>query len=476
MRVRVPGILLAFYSRSQPKRRESPSRRRAPFRFRCFFLFDFWFFVSAFCLLVSALLFIPLSSFLPHNVPVSEQVTTAPVSEKRWLTRGVLGIGLASLFSDWGHEAATAILPAFLASLGAPAVALGIIEGVSDGLSSFAKLAGGWIADRPSWRKLTCITGYGATAVTTSAYAFAHSWPFVLLLRALGWMGRGSRGPSRDALLVDCVAPEQQGRGFGFERAMDTLGAVLGPLCATALIGIIGARAVLRWTLLPGLIAAVAFAVLAQRGKRDEHHQAPSFTSSLARLPKNYWRYLTGIFAHGIGDFAPTLLILRATQILTPRFGSKHAAAVAVGLYTFYNIVNAAASYPAGALGDRFGRRTLLVAGYLTGVFTYVGFIFERPQLPLLAVLFALAGIHIGITQSLEKSTASEMLPAEVRGSGFGVLATVNGIGDLVSSVVVGALWSSVSPAAGFIYAAFFSLLGALLISSFAARRGSRAM
>jgi len=406
---------------------------------------------------------------------VAEQTDSTSVSKKRWLTRGVLGIGLASLFSDWGHEAGTAILPAFLASLGAPAVALGIIEGVSDGLSSFAKLAGGWIADRPSWRKLTCIIGYVGTAVTTFAYAFAHSWPFVLLLRALGWIGRGSRGPSRDALLVDCVAPEQQGRAFGFERAMDTLGAVLGPLCATALIGIIGARGVLRWALLPGLIAAVVFAVLSPKGKQDDQHRAPSFTSSLAQLPKNYWRYLTGVFAHGIGDFAPTLLILRAAQILTPRFGVKHAAALAVALYTFYNIVNAAASYPAGALGDRLGRRTLLVAGYLTGVITFVGFIFERPQLPILALLFALAGIHIGITQPLEKSTAAEMLPAANRGSGFGVLATVNGIGDLISSIVVGALWSSVSPTAGFIYAASFCLLGALLISSFSAPRPERA-
>ena len=176
---------------------------------------------------------------------------SAPSSpSKRWLTRGVLGIGLASLFSDWGHEAATSILPAFLASLGAPAAALGVIEGVSDGLSSFAKLAGGFIADRPKWRRPTGIVGYFATAITTFGYAFAHSWPAVLILRGFGWMGRGSRGPSRDTLLADCVTPEQTGRAFGFERAMDTLGAVLGPLCATLLLGTLGARGVMRWTLL----------------------------------------------------------------------------------------------------------------------------------------------------------------------------------------------------------------------------------
>jgi MFS family permease len=399
--------------------------------------------------------------------------SSAPSSppQKRWLTRGVLGIGLASLFSDWGHEAATAILPAFLASLGAPAFALGVIEGVSDGLSSFAKLAGGWIADRPKWRKPTGILGYLATGLSTFAYAFAHSWPAILVMRALGWTGRGSRGPSRDTLLADAVAPEQQGRAFGFERAMDTVGAVLGPLCATALIGVLGVRGVLKWTLVPGLAAAVAFAFLVPAAKRADGHHAQSFASSLGQMPKAYWHFLAGVFAHGLGDFAPTLLILRAVQILTPQFGAGRAATIAVALYTFHNAVNAAASYPAGALGDRIGKRGLLAAGYLVGAITYAGFIFVTPTIAALVTLFGLEGVHGAMQQSLEKSMAAQLLPAKVRGSGFGVLATVNGIGDLVSSIAVGVLWSSVSPNAGFIYAGIFTLAGALLIYFFTGGR-----
>jgi MFS family permease len=399
--------------------------------------------------------------------PSSAHLSSSP---KRWLTPGVMGIGLASLFSDWGHEAATSILPAFLASLGAPAFALGVIEGVSDGLSSFAKLAGGWIADRPKWRKPTGILGYAATALSTFAYAFAQSWPAVLVTRALGWMGRGSRGPSRDTLLSDAVAPEQQGRAFGFERAMDTLGAVLGPLCATLLIGLLGARGVLKLTIIPGLAAAVAFTFLVPAAKGVEGHRAPSFASSFGQMPKPYWHFLAGVFAHGIGDFAPTLLILRASQILGPRFGTARAATIAVALYTFYNIVNAAASYPAGALGDRIGKRNLLALGYLTGAISYAGFIFEPPTIPILVVLFGLAGMHGAMQASLEKSMAAELLPPKVRGSGFGVLATVNGIGDLVSSIAVGVLWSSVSPHAGFLYAGIFTIAGAVLIYFFVPR------
>src|SRR5271170_4813129 len=279
----------------------------------------------------------------PQTMRASSPASPNPATHppRRWLTRGVLGIGLASLFSDWGHEAATAILPAFLASLGAPAFALGVIEGVSDGLSSFAKLAGGWIADRPKWRKPTGIIGYLATGLSTFAYAFAQTWPAILVMRALGWTGRGSRGPSRDTLLADAVAPGQAGRAFGFERAMDTAGAVLGPLCATAFIGILGARGVLRWSLVPGLLAALAFAFLAPVGKRADGHHAQSFVSSLGQMPKTYWHFLAGVFAHGLGDFAPTLLILRAVQILTPQFGAGHAATIAVALYTFHNFVDA---------------------------------------------------------------------------------------------------------------------------------------
>jgi len=381
-----------------------------------------------------------------------------------WLKRPVLGIGLASLFSDWGHEAATAILPRFLMTLGAPAFALGIIEGVSDALSSFSKLAGGWIADRPERRKPTGIIGYCATALSTFGYSFAQSWPFVLALRGLGWIGRGSRGPSRDALLADSIESSEAGRAFGFERAMDSLGAVFGPVCALALLGLIGARAVLRWTLLPGLVAAACFAFMAPAGKRLESGRAPTLAGSFRQLPRQFWYFLAGVLAHGVGDFAPTLLILRATQILTPRMGLGRATTVAVALYTFHNVVNSAASYPAGALGDKIGKRGLLAIGYLVAGVAYAGFIFERPTMLALAVLFALAGVHGGFQSSLEKSVAAELLPRASRGSGFGVLAAANGVGDFASSLAVGALWSMVSPAAGFAYAAVFTVLGAALV------------
>jgi len=383
---------------------------------------------------------------------------------QRWLTRGVFGIGLASLCSDWGHEIGTSLLPILLGGLGAPAYALGVIEGVADGISSFAKLAGGWIADRPHLRKPVAVAGYLLTGLSTFAFGFVGAWPQILASRAIGWMGRGIRGPARDVLLTDAVAPAQVGRAFGFERTMDTVGAILGPLCATGLVAVMSVQSAMRWTLLPGALAAVAIATLVPSSARSgEYHPLP-FTASVARLPGNFRRFLKCVALFGLGDFAHTLLILRAVQLLTPTYGIVRAGGISVALYTFHNVIYAAASYPAGYLGDKIGRRGILVVGYLLAALMSVGFIFAPPRLPELIALFGLAGLYVAIQDTLEKSVAAAMLPKDVRATGFGVLATVNGIGDFFSSIIVGFLWTAVSPAAGFIYAAALTGMGGLLL------------
>jgi len=387
-----------------------------------------------------------------------------PKSEPRWLTRGVFGIGLASLFSDWGHEIGTALLPVLLSGLGAPAYALGVIEGVADGFSSFAKLAGGWIADRPAWRKPIAVTGYLLTALSTFAFGFAGAWPEVLAARAIGWIGRGARGPSRDVLLTDAVAPSQVGRAFGFERTMDTCGAILGPLSATALAASTSVAFAMRWTLVPGALAALAFALLAPSSRHvGELHPLP-FTASLTKLPHEFRKFLAAVFLFGLGDFAHSLLILRAVQLLVPRYGAVRGGAIAVALYTFHNVIYAGTSFPAGAIGDRIGRRGVLAVGYFLAAGMSVGFIVVPLHLPELVALFGVAGLYVAIQDTLEKSVATELLPREIRATGFGVLATVNGIGDFVSSMAVGFLWSVVSPIAGFAYAALLTMLGGVFI------------
>jgi MFS family permease len=391
--------------------------------------------------------------------------TPEPAPEQRgWMTRGVAGIGLSSLLSDAGHEAATSLLPVLLAALGAPAFALGVIEGVADGLSSFAKLFGGWIADRAAWRKPVAAGGYLIVALSTFAYGLAQSWPVLLVLRATGWAGRGAKSPSRDSLLSDAVPPENLGRAFGFERGMDTAGAVAGPLLAVVLVRWMPVHIALRWTIVPGILATLAFALLVPGGHEALHHQPVSFFSSLRRLPAGYRQFLVAVFVFGLGDFAHTLLILRAAQVLTSHYGLARAGALGVALYTFHNLIYAAASYPSGVLGDRFGKRVLLALGYAGAAAMNLGFVLQPHGLLPLALLFGLGGAYVGMHDALEKAAAAERLPGEVRGTGFGVLATVNGVGDFVSSIIVGFLWTSVHPAAGFVYAAALTLAGAALM------------
>lgn len=390
-----------------------------------------------------------------------------------WINRNVVGLALNRFLSDFGHEAGTAILPLFLTAIGAPAAALGVIEAVSDGLSSLAKLFSGWLGDRVHRRKPWAALGYAVTGITTGMYALAGTWPAVLAARAVGWAGRGLRSPLHDSMLTDAVSPEARGRAFGFDEAADTLGAVCGPLAALALVTVLGRTLptleVYRWIFVlaavPGILAALSILVLVTE-KPVKRDGKLTFRRSMQALPSPYRRYLVGIFLFGIGDYANTLLILRATQVLTGKLGAEQAGSVAVALYTLHNVLYMAGAYPVGALADRIGKRWLLIGAYLMAVLYNFLLIVEIPSVAVLALVFALAGTVYSSQQSLERAIAADLVPERVRSTGFGVLATVNGIGDFVSSLMVGLLWSAFSPAAGFAYSLVLTLLGAVTMTA----------
>jgi MFS family permease len=388
-------------------------------------------------------------------------------------------MGVTSLLSDWGHEMATAILPAFLAVLGVPAAALGAIEGIADAVSSFVKLGAGWYTDRIGHRKAICIGGYFLTGVSKAIFAFAYGWPLVLFGRTLGWFGRGVRGPLRDAILAESVSEAVRGKAFGFHRAGDTLGAIIGPLCAVVLLPVLQAhgpgdpsapfRTVFLLTLIPGVGSALAFGFMVSERRRVPNHGVRLW-ATIRSLPHAYRRWLVGVGVFGIGDFAHTLLILAATQLLTPAYGVVAAAQMAALFYVVRNVFYAGASYPIGALSDRLGRLGILVLGYVIGALTAAGlvaaFAFSWFHPVYLLGLFCLAGIYIAAEDALEGAMTADLVPAvETRGIAYGVLGTVNGVGDLAASVIVGALWTAVSPAVAFAYAAAAMTVGAVVIA-----------
>ncbi len=386
-------------------------------------------------------------------------------SGAQWLSRSVLGFGLASFLSDAGHEAATAALPGLLVTLGAAPAALGLIEGLADGLASFSKLFGGWFADEPRRRKPIAVLGYLTTGVSTGVFALATTWPHVLAARAVGWLARGVRGPARDAMLADAVAEQARGRAFGFHRAMDTAGAVAGPALAVLLASLVTVRALFWWTLVPGVLSAVAYAVLVRRQDGTRVDPQP-FWRSLGALPSQFRRFLAAVFLFGVGDFARTLLILRASELLRPGMGAARAAAFAMTLYVGHNVLYAAASYPVGWAADRASPGRLLVGGYLLGTLTAVLAAFATPSVWLLVGLFVAAGLTLAFEDTLEGTIAARDVPPRVRGTGYGALAAMNGVGDLVSSSLVGILWSVAGPAVAFGAAAASCFAGTLVLAA----------
>jgi MFS family permease len=415
---------------------------------------------------------------------IDDEENSSEPNSTGWLNRTVGGAGLTSALGDLCYETTTVILPGFLAVLGLPAAFLGTIEGLADAVASFTKMAAGFIADKLGHRKLLVLVGYGLTPLGQALIALAAGWPLLLLGRLVSWFGKGLRGPLRDAIVVQAVTPETRGRAFGFHRAMDSLGAVVGPLLGVALLGwaqrlsgtdpAMPFRLVFWLTLVPGVLAVLAFLVLV---KDPGHTPNPAlrFLSALRKLPPHFTRYLGAVGLFGIGDFSHTLLILAATQLLTPSMGIVRAAQVAGLFYVLRNVVQVSASYPIGALADRYGSIRVLVIGYvlgsLTAFLTAMAFWFGIGSLTLLGAIFFFAGLYMAVQEALEASVTADLVGADNLGISYGALGTVNGTAKFLSSSLVGVLWTSVSPIFGFGLAALLMMAGTAFMKHLASKR-----
>lgn len=395
----------------------------------------------------------------------------------RWLNRTVGGVGLTSALGDFCYETTTVILPGFFAVLGLPAALLGIIEGIADAVASFTKMAAGYIADKLGHRKLLVLIGYGLTPLGQALIALAAGWPLLLMGRLVSWFGKGLRGPLRDAIVAQAISPATRGRAFGFHRAMDTVGAVVGPLLGVALLGWAQTlegidpagpfRLVFWLTLIPGGLAVLAFLTLVAD---PEHTPNPAlkFFSALRGLPSRFKRYLRAVGLFGTGDFSHTLLILAATQLLTPAMGIVQAAQVAGLFYVLRNIVQVGTSYPIGVLADRYGSMPVLMVGYamgtLTAIMTALAFWFSCGSVVLLGGVFCVAGLYMAVQEALEASATADLVRPDQLGMSYGALGTVNGCAKFVSSTMVGVLWTTVSPMAGFGLAALLMAAGTVVL------------
>jgi MFS family permease len=362
-------------------------------------------------------------------------VTVPARSERSWLTRNVRVLSLVSLLQDTASELLYPLLPIYLTGvLGAPPSVVGAVEGVAEGAASLTKLAAGPLGDRFARRPLIA-TGYGMAALGKLIVAAAGAWPGVLIGRVVDRLGKGLRGAPRDALLVEGIEPAARGRVFGFHRAMDTSGAVIGPLLGLAGYELFDHRIgpVLYLAVIPAVLS-VALVLWVRERARPREARPPVF-AGVRRLPGRYWRVVTVLVAFSLANFPDALLLLRLNDI---GFG----VAGVVLAYVGYNAVYALASYPAGLLADKFAPATVFAIGLVFFAIGYLGLGLATDTV-LAWVLIAIYGVFTACYDGVGKAWISTLLPAELQSGGQGVFQGLSGLAILFAGLWAGFLWGA---------------------------------
>jgi MFS family permease len=378
----------------------------------------------------------------------------------------VVIIGFASLFSDISGEMIYPILPLFLTqTLGAPATVVGLVEGIAVGTGNAIGGFSGWISDRLGRRKPVAFFGYAMTAATRPVIAAAQIWPLVLAARFAERFGKGIRNAPRDALLAEATEARYRGRAFGFERAMDSLGAVLGPLVALAVIGWtqLDARSIFLISAIPATIAALL--ILTVKEKRERVVKGTGKLSlSLAGTTREYKRLLLIMGVFGLANSANSFLILRGQQLgLATGASASQAVSETILAYALFNLVSMLTAYPAGAASDKLGRRNLLIAGFAVYALSYLGFALAS-QVWMVWPLFALYGLFPALTEGVAKAMAVDTAGRAGHATVIGILSMVSGLTQIAASYIGGVLWDKVNSQATFYFGAALSAIAVVML------------
>jgi MFS family permease len=394
---------------------------------------------------------------------MSEGYPSGPATWRQGLTRNVVILGFVSLLNDAASEMIYPLLPVFLTSvLGAGPAALGMIEGVAESTASLLKLYSGYLSDRVKRRKGWVVAGYSLSNVIRPLIAFAGSWVQVLALRFSDRVGKGLRTSPRDAMIADSTPPEFRGMAYGFHRAMDHGGAIVGPLLATGLLLLYqdSISTVFLLSFIPGTLAVVLLLV----GLR-ERASAPrtggrtfSFRSAWTEMPDGFRKYLLIILIFTLGNSTDAFLLVRAQALGVP-------IALLPTIWVVLHVVKMAFSVPGGMLSDRLGRKRIIVTGWVVYALVYAGFAFASRQWHVWA-LFATYGIYFGLTEGVEKALVADIAPAHLRGSAFGLYHLTVGIGAFPASLVFGLMWERLGAAAAFGMGAGLALLSSVMLAT----------
>jgi MFS family permease len=376
----------------------------------------------------------------------------------RGLGRNVIGLGVASFFTDLASEMVTPLLPLFLArELGGTRVTLGVMEGLADSAASLLRLFSGWLSDRLRRRKLLVFLGYGVAAVVRPLFGLvAAAWQLALL-RNVDRLGKGLRLAPRDALLADSCDPAARGKAFGFQRAMDNLGGVLGMLVAAGLVARWEGdyRKVFLVTAIPAACVLLVIAVVL----RDRPATAPpaKLRLSLAPFDPTFRRFLAAVAVFTLGNSSDLFILSRLGDLGLP---DRWILLVWCG----HTVIRMLAALPAGVLADRLGRKRLVVAGWLVYAAVYAG-LGLTASLPVALVLVAAYGLYWSLAESLLRAMVADLVPDDVRGTAYGMYWFTVGVMILPANLGFGLLWEYAGPAAAFLSGAALAAAATALLA-----------
>jgi len=373
------------------------------------------------------------------------------------LSRTALLLALSSLFADVSTEMLYPVLPVFLTqTLAAGGSVVGLIDGVAQATQNIVQGLSGTLADRLQRRKPIALAGYLLAAVSKPLMGLATVWHVVLGARLLDRLGAGARSAPRDALIASSVSAENRGRAFGLEGFGDNAGAFLGPLVALFLLYVlnVGLRSVFYLAIIPGLIAF--FLVLPVKEAASSRRVEAGIDIHWRHFPTDYWKYLLVIAVFGLGNSSNAFLILRTQDI-------DASLPETILIYAGFNLVAALISYPAGALIDRWGGKSVLLACFVVFLVAYLGFALTR-SVALIAALFVFYGLYQGMFRTAGKTLASSLVPEHLRASGIGWYNATVGLLQLAASLIAGVLWDKVGHPAVFFYGSAFALAGVVAL------------
>jgi MFS family permease len=390
--------------------------------------------------------------------------------------RNVFAFGLTSLLNDTASEMAYWVLPAFLTSLGAGPAQLGIIEGIAESVSSFAKLFSGYVTDQAARRKPIVVGGYFVANAVKPLLALVSSWWQILGIRFADRFAKGVRGTARDVMVAESVEPSRIGSAYGLIQAMDSVGAIAGPLLALAVIGRFGMRGVFALAVVPGALCVI----VAWLGIREVHRALPvarrapprahvgtaalgcpaerssaaaAKSEWLPKLPLGFYYVLAVVTLFSLGNSSDMFLVLRAGTI-----GIPASRAPLLGLV--FNLMFTLFSWPAGKFSDHFSRSAIAAAGYFVFAIVYFVFALAPSQLAIWLTM-AFYGLFYALTNPVLKALVVESVARDVRGRALGIFSFLTSLTTLLSSIITGALWKMYGPAVPFYFSAGIAAVSA---------------